>query len=211
MKKRSKIILICISTVFIIASVVLSIMNYVVLPPKTSESAVKYKYYGDNFMFLKSITDDENYVIIEFSSLNKYFNKTYNRKNIKDQTSSTKGQKFVTWYGKLDPYSNMVCNPDYSIISTLTSNYLIIEKGPEMKTENLYMYYYVMEYQDVEIQLSFFEKYENATIYMSKKSHKKNDYDGTLYKEQKYNSYDRIWNPVEKSIRYDGPTIPNTD
>ena len=87
MKKRSIIILICISTVFIIASVALSIVNYVVLPPKTSESAVKYKYYGDNFMFLKSITDDENCVIIEFSSLNKNFNEKFNRKKIEEQTS----------------------------------------------------------------------------------------------------------------------------
>ena len=50
-------------------------MNYIVLPPKVSSNAQKYKYNQNNMLKLKSITVDENKVIYEVSSLNKYFHK----------------------------------------------------------------------------------------------------------------------------------------
>ena len=78
---RNKIlILLCVIIIAMLAA--LAIVNYIVLPPKASESAVKYKYHGYDSMHLKSITEDENYWIFEFSSLNKYFNKNFNRKYI---------------------------------------------------------------------------------------------------------------------------------
>ena len=77
-----------------------------------------------------------------------------------------------------------------------------------MKTKDLYSFNYDMEYQDVTIQLRFFEKYENAKIYMSKEYYRKNnEIEKTRYKSQSYNSYDKKWNSLEKSTIYNGETI----
>ena len=76
-----------------------------------------------------------------------------------------------------------------------------------MKTKDLYSFNYDMEYQDVTIQLRFFEKYENAQIYMSKDYIKNNEIKKTEQKKQAYNSYDREWNSIEKYTIYNGVTI----
>ncbi|MBR5067738.1 MAG: hypothetical protein IKX08_08815 [Lachnospiraceae bacterium] len=191
--------------VLIIILIALIIVNYFILPPKTSDNAAKYKYYGYNFLQLKSITDDEDKVIIEFGSLNFNFNYFFNRNKIE---SSGNDFKFIRWIGNLDPYYNINSYPDYYIISTLTSNYLVISKTPEMKTEDLYSFKYYIQYQDTTVSLSFFEKYENAKIYMSKEYYRKNnEIEKTRYKSQSYNSYDKEWNSLEKSTIYNGVTI----
>lgn len=192
-------------TVLIIILIALIIVNYFILPPKISDNAKKYKYHGYNFLQLKSITDDEDKVIIEFGSLNFNFNYFFNRNKIE---ASGDNLKFIRWIGNFDPYSNTESFPDYYIISTLTSNYLVISKTPEMKTEDLYSFKYYIQYQDTIISLSFFEKYENAKIYMSKEYYRKNnEIEKTRYKSQSYNSYDKEWNSLEKSTIYNGETI----
>ena len=191
--------------VLIIILIALIIVNYFILPPKTSDNAAKYKYYGYNFLQLKSIIDDEDKVIIEFGSLNFNFNYFFNRNKIE---SSGNDFKFIRWIGNLDPYYNLDSYLDYYIISTLTSNYLVISKTPEMKKEDLYSFKYYIQYQDTIISLSFFEKYENAKIYMSKEYYGKyNEIEKTRYKSQSYNSYDKEWNSLEKSTIYNGVTI----
>jgi len=202
-KRINKKIIILISVIIMILAVVAAV-NYIILPPKISENAIKYKYYGYNYMHLKSIIDDENNVIIEFGSINKYFNYFFNRNKIE---ASGDNLKFIRWIGNFDPYSNTESFPDYYIISTLTSNYLVISKSPEMKTKDLYSFNYDMDYQDVTIQLRFFEKYENAQIYMSKDYIKNNEIKKTEQKKQAYNSYDKKWNSIEKYTIYNGVTI----
>ncbi|MBO4516310.1 hypothetical protein J5751_02520 [bacterium] len=202
--KKSKILFIGLP-VLIIILIALIIVNYFILPPKTSDNAAKYKYYGYNFLQLKSITDDEDKVIIEFGSLNFNFNYIFNRNKIE---SSGNDFEFIRWIGNLEPYYYIDSYPDYHIISTLTSNYLVISKTPEMKTEDLYSFKYYIQYQDTIISLSFFEKYENAKIYMSKEYYRKNnEIEKTRYKSQSYNSYDKEWNSLEKSTIYNGVTI----
>ena len=202
--KKSKILFIGLP-VLIIILIALIIVNYFIFPPKTSDDAAKYKYYGYNFLQLKSITDDEDKVIIEFGSLNFNFNFFFNRNKIE---SSGNDLKFIKWNGNLDPYYNIDSYPDYYIISTLTSNYLVISKTPEMKTEDLYSFDYHIRYQDTTISLSFFEKYENAKIYMRKEYYRKNnEIEKTRYKSQSYNSYDKEWNSLKKSTIYNGETI----
>ena len=94
-EKQSKIILICLSSIFIVVSIALWIINYIILPPKVSENAIKYKYNHNNMLMLKSITVDSDKVIYEFSSLNKYFSKNYAFKN-KSNNIIIKGKEIIS-------------------------------------------------------------------------------------------------------------------
>ena len=131
MKKKLQIFLICISTIFIIASIVLAIVNYVVLPPNVSSSAIKYKFNHYNMLKLKSVTVDGERIIYEFSSLNKYFNKNYASKNKRKKS-------FLELYNAENDQNNegLKYSPkEVEIISTITSNYLIVtieqEENPD--------------------------------------------------------------------------------
>ena len=83
MKKRIRIIIICLSSILIILCV-FAIINFIILPPKVSKNAQRYTFNHNNMLKLKSITVDGNMVIYEFGSSNKYFSKEYVEENIKE-------------------------------------------------------------------------------------------------------------------------------
>ena len=225
MKKKERrinkkiIIIICVFIILMLAA--LAVVNYIVLPPKPSENAIKYKYHGYNFMHLKSITDDEDSVVFEFSSLNKYFNKYYNQKyyinNQGSKLSINNNRKpfiSIKWFEQENPNFYSEYNPDYYIVSTLTSNYLIITNKPQIEDalKSVYRMDYIesvykSEYRDTEIQLLLSEGYENVTISFDV-DYWDNKYGGSeLHKKQMYNG--KKWNPLVKAKYNYGFTITN--
>lgn len=194
MKKKLQIFLICISTIFIIASIVLAIVNYVVLPPKVSSSAIKYKFNHYNMLKLKSVTLDGERIIYEFSSLNKYFNKNYASKNKREKS-------FLELYNAENDQNNegLKYNPkDVEIISTITSNYLIVTIEQEKKPDSVYCNYYgriMNRYDFLCIGLNNSNGYENLGIGM------RFDYASDnlqIGKSQQYDIEVKRWSKVEK-------------
>ena len=142
MKKQSKIILICLSSIFIFVSIALWIINYIVLPPKVSENAIKYKYNHNNILKLKSITVDGNKVIYEFGALNKYYKKTYIAKNSKEV--ETHNRTYLELYLAENYHTikgSEYSSNNYNIVSTLTSNFLIISLDEERETNSVKCFY----------------------------------------------------------------------
>jgi len=201
---KKTIIIICVLIILMLAA--LAVVNYIILPPKASENAIKYKFHGYNYAHLKSITDDEDSVIFEFSSLNKYFNKNFN-KNYLEKCQ----EKPLSSAGK-DPYIKCYCGgpaesylryyPDYYIISTLTSNYVVINKDSEIEPEAIafciFESIYKGEYRDVIINYNISEGYNNPSVFIGID---KWDYNSGLTEiniRQYYNSQKNKWNPAEK-------------
>ena len=194
MKKKIQIFLICISTIFIIASIVLAIVNYVVLPPKVSSSAIKYKFNHYNMLKLKSVTVDGERIIYEFSSLNKYFNKNYASKNKRKKS-------FLELYNAENDQNNegLKYSPkEVEIISTITSNYLIVTIEQEENPDSVYCNYLgkiMNRYDFLCIGLNNSSGYENLGIGI------RYDYASdnlTIGKSQEYDSKKKRWSKVDK-------------
>ena len=108
-------------------------MNFFVLPPKASANALKYKYNQNNILKLKSITIDDNKLIYEFSSLNILFNGLYVKINQKNND-----EEYLNGYlNEIDKETKQYDLTDYKIISTLTSNYLIISLQDEIEISSV--------------------------------------------------------------------------
>lgn len=194
MKKQSKIILICIATILTIAFIVLAIVNYIVLPPKVSQNAIKYKYNQNNILMLKSITVDGEKRIYEFSSLNKYFNKNYASKN-------KSNKMYLELYNvENDPNKEGLkySSKDFEIISTITSNYLIIRIEQDPKPDSVYCNYLgkmTDRYDFICIGLNNSSGYDNLGIGI------RYDYASDnlkIGKSQEYDSKKKRWSKVDK-------------
>lgn len=207
-KKRKRVrnkilILLCVIIIAMLAA--LAIVNYIVLPPKASENAVKYKYHGYDSMHLKSITEDENYWIFEFSSLNKYFNKNFNWKYIEKcqekPISSAEKDPYIKCYcsGPADSYLRFY--PKYYIVSTLTSNYIVFNKDSEIEPEAIAFCVFESIYgesRDIVINYNISEGFDNIGVYVHIEEWDKTYGRTEIGIEQKYNSQKKKWNPQEK-------------
>lgn len=145
MKKGFKILIASSLSLLIVGIAFIAIINFIFLPPKVSEYAQKFKYNSNNLLKLKSITVDGDRVIYEFSSLNKYFKKEYVEKNKKEREASTYYIPFIELYkSEKDQIiqDSIVETDDYYIISTLTSNYLIVNLG-EAKETNCIRFFFL--------------------------------------------------------------------
>ena len=130
-KRINKIILFCAISIAVL--VALTIVNFFVLPPKASANALKYKYNQNNILKLKSITIDDNKLIYEFSSLNILFNGLYVKINQKNND-----EEYLNGYlNEIDKETKQYDLTDYKIISTLTSNYLIISLQDEIEISSV--------------------------------------------------------------------------
>lgn len=132
MKKGLKILIASSLSLLTIGILITAIINFIILPPKVTGKAQKYRYNHNNILKLKSITVDGDRVIYEFSSLNKFFTKKYVEKNRKEREASTYYIPFIELYkSEKDQIikESIVETDDYSVISTLTSNYLIVYLG----------------------------------------------------------------------------------
>ena len=109
------------------------IFNYIVIPPKVSKNAKKYSYNSFNILKLKSITVDNDRIIYEFSSLNLFFNGLYVKINQKyNDEDYLRG-----YFNEIDKETKQYDLTDYKIISTLTSNCLIISLQDEIEISSV--------------------------------------------------------------------------
>ena len=204
MKKRIKIFIICISSILIIAFIVLAIMNYIVLPPKVSSNAQKYKYNQNNMLKLKSITVDENKVIYEFSSLNKYFHKNYIKKCGKESeyTSFLELHKVIN----IDTNESIMFSYDnYTIVSSFTSNYLVISLKDSNKPDSIRINYKggnFNKYDSIVITLNNTEGYEKLKI--AKRYNYPNE-NHVVGKSQVYNIDKKKWSKIKTGSNYYDP------
>jgi len=166
MKKQSKIILICLSSIFIVVSIAFWIINYIILPPKVSENAIKYKYNHNNILKLKSITVDGNKVIYEFGALNKYYKKTYIEKNSKEV--ETHNRTYLELYLAENYHTikgSEYNSNNFNIVSTLTSNFLIISLDEERETNSVKCFYIGQEEDSFDyMYITVNSGYENPGI-----------------------------------------------
>ncbi|MBO4701872.1 MAG: hypothetical protein J5625_04330 [Lachnospiraceae bacterium] len=194
MKKRLKILIICLSSVLIVAFIVLVIVNYFVLPPKVTANAQKFKYNQNNILKLKSITVDGDKVIYEFSSLNKYFNKNYASKNKSNKS-------YLELYNvENDPNNEGLkySSKDFEIMSTITSNYLIITIDQDKSPDSVYCNYLgkmMNRYDFLCIGLNNSSGYENLGIGIRYDYASENR---TIGKSQQYDSKKKRWSKVDK-------------
>lgn len=203
MKKQSKIILICLSSIFIVVSIALWIINYIILPPKVSENAIKYKYNHNNMLMLKSITVDSDKVIYEFSSLNKYFNNNYAFKNKSNKTY------LELYYVENDPNHEGIKNTskDFEIVSTITSNYLIVSFEQDKKPDSVYCNYLgnmFTRYQALCIGLNNSDGYEK--LHIAKRYDYPNE-NRIIGKGQGYDGNKKKWGKITKGSNYYSPEV----
>ena len=192
MKKRN-IVIIFLSSILIILCV-FAIINFIILPPKVSANAQKYKYNHNNILKLKSITVDEDTIIYEFGSTNELFNNKYVEKRTKKQERS-----FLEFY-TIEDYRNnsgsSFYSNNYEIKSTLFSNYLMVKTEEKEKIDVVYCFYFGTEdddYDYLNIGLSNADGFENIGIGM------RYDYTGkdlTIGKSQTYDKKMRKWDEI---------------
>ena len=142
MKKGIKIFVLCILLFLAVAFTGLAIVNYLILPPKVSSDAQKFRYNSNNLIKLKSITVDTDKVIYEFGASNKYFKKRYIETNCKEYETLNifylelyLAENYHTIKGSEYNSNN------YNIVSTLTSNFLIISLDEERETNSVKCFY----------------------------------------------------------------------
>lgn len=193
MKKRIRIIIICLSSILIILFV-LAIINFIILPPKVSKNAQRYKFNNNNILNLKSITVDEDTIIYEFGSTNELFNNKYVEKRTKKQERS-----FLEFY-TIEDYRNnsgsSFYSNNYEIKSTLFSNYLMVKIEEKEKIDVVYCFYFGTEdddYDYLNIGLSNADGFENIGIGM------RYDYTGkdlSIGKSQNYDKKMKKWDEI---------------
>lgn len=197
MKKRIKLFIIALASILIIAFIVLAIINYIVLPPKVSANAQKYKYNQNNMLNLKSITVDGNKVIYEFSSLNKFFHKNYIRRH-GDETAHTAYLELFKVEDREDNSGKNIYPIDYTIISSITSNYLVITLEETDKYDFLRCHYLggmLNKYSYLCIALSNLEGYENLEMAKGYDYPKENR---SVSKSQSFDSKNKRWSKIKK-------------
>jgi len=206
MKKRMKILIICISSILIVTFIVLVIMNYIVLPPKVSASSQKYRFNHNNMLNLKSITVDGNKVIYEFSSLNKYFHKNF----IKKRGKETEYTSYLELHEVINTDTNesVIIYPEkYSIITSFTSIYLVITlkdtDTPDFIRSN-YKGGFFNKFDSMAITLNNTEGYEKLKIAIRYDYPNENQVIG---KSQVYDSDRKKWGKVKKGINYFSPVM----
>ena len=197
MKKRKKIIIICLSVILIVAFITLAIMNYIVLPPKVSSNAQKYKYNHNNILKLKSITVDENKVIYEFCSFDKYFRKNYIKRHGEETEYSTYLELHKVVNTKTNE-SEVLYPKEYKIISTFTSTYLVItfedSKKPDFIRCN-YLGGIFNRYTYLCIAIGNTNGYENLEV---GKGYMYPDENRRVGKSQNYDKNKKKWSKIRK-------------
>ncbi len=193
MKKRIRIIIICLSSILIILCV-FAIINFIILPPKVSKNAQRYTFNHNNMLKLKSITVDGDTIVYEFGSTNVFFNNKYVEKRTKEQERS-----FLEFY-TIEDYRNnsgsSYYSNNYEIKSTLFSNYLIVKIEEKEKIDVVYCFYFGTEEDDYDylnIGLSHEDGFDKLGIGM------RYDYTGkdlTIGKSQTYDKKMRKWDEI---------------
>ncbi len=166
MKKGIKIFVICILIFLAAAFTSLAIVNYLILPPKVSSAAQKYKYNPNNLIKLKSITLDSEKVIYEFGASNKYLKKRYVETNCKEREALNKSYLELYLSDNYQSIKGSEYNSDnYYIISTLTSNFLIISLDEERETNSVKCFYIGQEEDSFDyMYITVNSGYENPGI-----------------------------------------------
>lgn len=193
MKNMNKLLKISIILLIIIS--IIGIFNFYVVPPKCSKEAVKHKVDKNNLLGLKSITVDEDKIIYEFSSRNKYFNYVYIKHNQKDNNS----QYYCELFDIIDNKKIGYYSENYKIISSLTSNYFIVYKDGQDKTDSIKCTYTGDKKDNFFYVHIIINGYENPGI---TKSYDLIDENTTVWERQKYNSTTKEWDEIEKSTSY---------
>ena len=133
MKNKIKMIIRIIIPIIVVMIVCLVMLNFFVLPPKVSKNAKRYEYNSSNILKLKSIIVDEDRIIYEFSSLNLFFNWFYVKNNLKDSYE----EYLKGYYNVIDQETQQYNLTDYKIVSTITSNYLIVSLKDEIEISSI--------------------------------------------------------------------------
>ena len=194
MKNKKKLVLFPI--ILLIILLIIGLFNYFIIPPKYSKEAVKYTVDKNNILGLKSVTVDEKRVIYEFSSRNKYFNYFYVKHNQKENNSQYYCELFdiIDNKRKIGYYSE-----NYKIISTLTSNYFIVYKEGQDKTDSINCTYIGDKKDDYFYVHIIIWGYENPGI---TKIYDLINENTTIWERQKYNSETKKWDEIETTTSY---------
>ena len=148
---------------------------------------------------LKSITVDGNKVIYEFGSFNKYFHKNY----IKMHGQNTEYSSYIELYkveDRTDNSGTSFCPADYSITSSITSNYLIVTLNENDKYDFLRCRYLggkLNRYSYLCLALSNLDGYENIELGKGYGYPRDNQ---SVSKSQVFDGNNKKWGKVKKIV-----------
>ena len=115
----------------ILVVIVFLIINYIVIPPKVSKNAEKYRFNPFNIAGLESITVDENRIVYKFSSLSR----TFTMIGVVSKGTSINGFYLTEYKG--NPFYEKNINSDNRVYFSITSKYIVLNRNGQEDMEGL--------------------------------------------------------------------------
>lgn len=132
MKKR-KIRISRVLPILIAVIIIFVIFNYIVIPPKVSKNAEKYRFSPFNIAGLESITVDDNRIVYKFSSISRSFTM------IGVLSGKTRINGFYRTEDEYRPYDEKNIDSVNKVYFAMTSKYIVLNRNGQEKMEGLKM------------------------------------------------------------------------
>lgn len=130
-KKKRKIRIHIVLPILVAIIIFFVIFNYIVIPPKVSKNAEKYRFSPFNIAGLESITVDDNRIVYKFSSISRSFTM------IGVLSGKTSINGFYRTEDEYRPYDEKNIDSVNKVYFAITSKYIVLNRNGQEKMEGL--------------------------------------------------------------------------